>query len=109
MKAHFLESTELAQSLVKMGGNSQLKLDSGREVRRGYMALVVYVANLLVCQATGISTDEPLDKPTDSTIASHLSSQPTSGWIDFITTELASANAKNNRVLGQQSPVDDSE
>ena len=47
-RAQFLEQTQIKKALAEMGEQSTFELDSGRQVRNGYMGLVVHVSNLLI-------------------------------------------------------------
>ena len=71
-RAKFLEQTQITKSLAKMGEENTYKLDSGRQIRNGYMGLVVRISNLLInkgesepSQNESSSNDENQDTSSD--------------------------------------------
>lgn len=80
-----------------MGSQANYQMESTKQIRNGFMALVVSISNKLVKrteQAGGAETD----KQEDITIINYLDN--VEKWRDFVDGELKKSNENNKRTLG---------
>lgn len=116
-RAKFLEQTQITKSLAKMGEENTYELDSGRQIRSGYMGLVVRISNLLInkgesepSQNESSSNDENQDTSSDKcqrTIADYLANKENAEvWQAWVEGGLKQSNEINNRKLGANYKAD---
>jgi len=103
-KKAFLTSSGIAKALVVMAQEASFKMNTGRMIRNGYMALVVKVSNKLVKKFKGNGTNVP----EDATVVEYLDNVGEE-WRAFVDDELANSNTNNNKTLGGSTKVDDGE
>lgn len=72
-------------------------MESTKQIRSGFMALVVSVSNKLVKRTEQVGVAET-DKQEDITIINYLDN--VQKWRDFVDGELKKSNENNKRTLG---------
>ena len=86
-----------------MGEKAKFKMESEREIRNGFMNLVVSVANQLVKRTTEVpkAVDAAADaeKKEDSTVINYLDGVGEE-WRAFVDGQLKLSNDNNNKTLG---------
>lgn len=112
-KSHILEQTQITKTLAEMGQQCNFEMDSGRQIRNGYMGLVVKISNLLiqkggsevVDQDTG-SNDENQETSSDKSqksVSEFLAKKENAPeWQTWVEGELKRTNELNSRTLGGQ-------
>ena len=87
-----------------MAADASYKMNTGRNIRNGYMALVVSISNKLVkkFKGTGQAGTE------DATVVEYLD-RVGEEWRAFVDDELANSNTNNNKTLGGSTKLDDGE
>lgn len=81
------EDAKLSELLVKIGTNSNIQLESGKEIRLGYAAHITRLSNLLIEKAVN-----------NSYISEVLES--TQGWESYKNNILSQINEVENKLLG---------
>lgn len=112
-KSHILEQTQITKTLAEMGQKCNFEMDSGRQIRNGYMGLVVKISNLLLQRGeseavdpdTG-SNDENQETSSDKSqksVSEFLAKKENSPeWQVWVEGELKRTNELNSRTLGGQ-------
>lgn len=93
-RKQFLEKSGIAKAFVQMAGNAHVKMDSIREIRNGYMALVIEVTKKL--QAKYESNEEN----KDTVIIEYIDAVGGEEWRAFIDDEYKKSTENNNKTLG---------
>lgn len=92
----FLQSSGIGPALVQMAETASFKMESDRNIRNGYMALVVSISNKLQKKYEGSTAAE---RAEDITIVDYLDSVGEE-WRAFVDDELKKSLEKNNKTLG---------
>ena len=114
-RQQFLTQTQISKCLAEMGKESTFELESGRQIRNGYMGLVVKISNTLLAQLKS----EPQQNPTQIENSSNDSQQDTTSdkgqrvvseflqknefadiWQAWVEGGLLASNELNSRKLG---------
>ena len=88
----FLASSGLGKALVEMSEQANFQMESERNIRNGYMALVVSVSNKLQKKYRG-------EDQEDSVVSEYLDGVGEE-WRAFVDDELKKSNENNNKTLG---------
>lgn len=94
-KKDFLTSSGIGPALVEMSETASFTMESERNIRNGYMALVVHISNKLQKKVDQTATD----KTPDITVSDYLESVG-EDWRAFVDNELKRSNENNNKTLG---------
>jgi hypothetical protein len=104
----FMEASGVAKTLIEMGNAATYKMESGRNIRNGYMNLVVQISNQLIKKADSKADAADSEKKEDSVIVNYLESAGDE-WKSFVDDELKKSNENNNRTLGGSTTQKDKE
>lgn len=86
-KLDFLVASEVTNCLVRMSQTPEVKFNSGKIIRNGYMGFTTQLANLIV------KTKGSLEQCDTATLFNEE-------WESYVRSELASSNERNSRNLG---------
>jgi hypothetical protein len=103
-KKAFLNGSGIGKALVDMAAQASYDMNTGRQIRNGFMALVVSISNNLVKKFKGNGTAGT----EDATVVEYLDNVGEE-WRAFVDDELASSNTNNNKTLGGSTKIDDGE
>jgi len=92
-RKQFLTSSGIAKALVEMSEKAFIQMESERQIRNGYMALVVSVSNKLQNRYT------EHEKLEDEVVKEYID-ETGEEWRAFVDGELKSSNENNNKTLG---------
>ena len=95
-KKNFLTSSGIGKAIVEMSEKAVFTMESERQIRNGFMALVINIANKLQKKFDGSGSAE---KTEDITVTDYLESVGEE-WRAFVDTELKKSNENNNKTLG---------
>jgi hypothetical protein len=108
-KKAFLDGSGIGKALVDMATEASYTMTTGRQIRNGYMALVVSISNKLVKKFKGTGTTGTGTTGTeDATVVEYLDNVGEE-WRAFVDDELANSNTNNNKTLGGSTKIDDGE
>lgn len=93
-RKQFLERSGIAHAFVQMSENASVKMESNRDIRNGYMALVIEVTKKLQNKYEGS------DENKDTVIADYLDKIGGEEWRAYIDDEYKKSSENNNKTLG---------
>jgi len=88
----FLVSSGLGKALVEMSEKANFQMESERNIRNGFMALVISVSNKLQKKYRG-------EEQEDNVVSDYLDGVGEE-WRAFVDDELKKSNENNNKTLG---------
>lgn len=88
-RAAILRRSKIGETILKLGDKTNYQHESSRNIRHGYMALIIKLANLI---------QKHTDKPEVKDYVDTLGDQ----WKTFVEGELKQSNTLNTRSLGGQ-------
>lgn len=91
---NFLISSGIGQAIVEMQKTADIKMESERIIRNGYMALVIQISNKLQKKYEVTERAE-----IDTAVVDYLDGVGEE-WREFVDKELKSSNENNNKTLG---------
>lgn len=94
-RKEFLESSGIGRAVVEMSEKAIYTLESERQIRSGYMGLIISVSNKLM---TRYNSDDK-EKPEDTVVIEYLDSCGEE-WRQFVDDEFKKSNENNNKTLG---------
>jgi len=96
-RKQFFIKSGIAKACTDMAEHATIKMESGREIRNGYMGLVISVANKLQKK---YETDAEKPDEEDPIVTEYVESAGEE-WRAFVDGELKTSNENNNKMLGK--------
>lgn len=93
-RKQFLDKSGITKTFVQMSEKASVPMESERNIRNGYMALVISVSTKLQTKYDGA------DDNKDTVVTDYIDAEGGEEWRQFVDDELKRSNENNNKTLG---------